>query len=171
MKAILRVRLSDAALRRRPPRAGVYASTRWRLNSLVDGDEEESFERAAVGFGISFDFPVDGRSRGECGCGLRFRQSEFNGDFVPRASAKFYAAQGFRIAAEFEADDLGFAIVAAAARDVSLPDAAKRERNFLEIGKMVWHSQARAQRAAEVKREIVVGEESVAIAEQFDKHL
>jgi hypothetical protein len=138
---------------------------------LVDGDEKVGLVICAAGFAFGFDLPVSGRGIGERGGELVRREAEFDRDFRADEIGDAVVVESDHVFVEFVADDLGAAVVACAGGDVAFLDAAQGEGKGIDCGEMARGAQAGAQSATEKIRELVVGEEAVAVAEQVTKHL
>ena len=138
---------------------------------LVDRNEEIGLVIGAAGFAFGFDLPVSGRGIGEGGSELVGGEAEFDGNFGADEIGEAVVVESDHVFVEFVADHLRAAVLAGAGGDVAFLNAAQGEGKGIDGGEMARCAQACTQGAAEKIRELVVGEEAVAIAEQVAKHL
>ena len=138
---------------------------------LVDGDEEVGLVVGAAGFAFGFDLPVGGWRVGKGSGELVGRETELNRNFGADQIGEAIVVESDDVFVEFVADDLGAAIIPRAGGDVAFLDATQGEGERVDGGEMVRSPQTGAQGAAEKIRELIVGEEAVAIAEQVAQHL
>src|SRR5882724_6250191 len=138
---------------------------------LVDGNEEVSLVIGAAGFAFGLDLPVGGRSVGErCGEFVG-GEAELDGNFGADEIGEAVVIEGNDVFVEFVADNLGAAVVAGASGHIAFLDTPKGEGKGIDGGEMARGAKASAQGAAEKIGELVVGEETVAVANQVTKHL
>src|SRR6266481_2590566 len=138
---------------------------------LVDGNEEVGLVIGAAGFAFGFDLPVGGRRVGErCGEFVG-REVELDRNFGADEIGEAVVIEGSDVFVEFVADNLGAAVVAGASGHIAFLDAAQCEGKGIDSGKVARGAEASAQGAAEKIGELVVGEETVAVAKQVTKHL
>src|ERR1700739_4746606 len=133
---------------------------------LVNGNEEVSLIIGAAGFAFGFDLPVSGRGIGERGGELVGGKAEFDGNFGADEIGEAVVVESDCVFVKFVADDLGPEVFSRAGGGVAFVDAAQGEGKGIDGGEMARCSEACAQGAAEKIRELVVGEEAVAVAEQ-----
>src|SRR6266481_5166687 len=138
---------------------------------LVDGNEEVGLVIGAAGFAFGFDLPVGGRRVSERTGQLVGGQTELDRNFGADEIGEAVVIEGSEVFVEFVADNLGAAVVAGASGHIAFLDAAQCEGKGIDGGKVARGAEAGAQGAAEKIGELVVGEETVAVAKQVAKHL